>query len=206
MRTLGTHDRPETYVDTIREPPPQRMGRPRKYTAQLGKAICMMLATTTFNLRQCCEQNDVTVGDVMKWIARYPDFGDSYFRARDWQCELRADEIIDIADNSTNDWVDYETKSGRVIRQFDYEHSRRSELRIKARQWLMEKYARKRFGDRLEVQQTVTAVSVTAMAEPQRVEDAVSLLRRVRERLAAAEADGELIDVTPAGDGDDDSA
>ena len=169
-------------------------GAPRMYTADIAKRLCTMLATSTLTLRQVCDELHLQMGTVMSWLARYPDFAEGYAKAREYQCELRADEMLDIADNSTNDWVDYETKSGRVVRQFDYEHSRRSELRIKTRQWLMEKYGRRRFGDRLEVSQTLEVKGVASLAEPERVEDAVSLIRRVRERLAAAEADGELID------------
>ena len=58
-------------------------------------------------------------------------------RAREAQQQLRADEIIRIADDASNDWMEVETKSGRMLRVFDHEHAKRSEIRIKTRQGLI---------------------------------------------------------------------
>jgi len=171
-----------------------RMGAPALYSPERAKRLCTIIATTPRTLKQACEETGLAVMTVMSWLTRYPDFAEAYARAREYQCEIRADECLDIADNSTNDWVDYETKAGRVIRQFDYEHSRRSELRIKTRQWLMEKYGRRRFGDRLEVQSVQLIQNVSGLSEPARIDDANTLIARVRSRLAAAAEDGELIE------------
>jgi hypothetical protein len=62
---------------------------------------------------------------------------------------LRADEVLEIVDDSSNDWMDYETKAGRKIKTFGYEHAKRSDMRIKTRMWLMQRFAPKTFGDRL---------------------------------------------------------
>jgi hypothetical protein len=65
--------------------------------------------------------------------------------------QLRADELLEIADDASNDWMEVETTSGRVVRTLDHEHVRRSEIRIKTRQWLMARYAPKVFGERLRL-------------------------------------------------------
>jgi hypothetical protein len=35
---------------------------------------------------------------------------------------LRTDEILRIVDDSSNDWMDIETKAGRMVRVFDRPH------------------------------------------------------------------------------------
>jgi hypothetical protein len=59
-----------------------------------------------------------------------------------------ADEVLEIADDGSNDWMDKEAKSGRLMRTLDHEHVQRSRLRVDARQWLMERFAPDRFGPR----------------------------------------------------------
>jgi hypothetical protein len=60
-----------------------------------------------------------------------------------------AEEIVEIADDATNDWMD--RKSGEhTIAVADTEHINRSRLRIDTRKWLMSKLAPKRYGERVE--------------------------------------------------------
>jgi hypothetical protein len=54
---------------------------------------------------------------------------------------LRGDEILRIADDASNDWLDVETRSGRMVRQFDHEHAKRADIRIRTRMWLMSRFA-----------------------------------------------------------------
>ena len=131
----------------------------------------------------------------MLWCQTNPIFCEAYALAQEQRQELRADEILEIADNSTNDWVDYETKSGRVIRQFDYEHSRRSELRIKTRQWLMERLGRRRYSTQITVEAGSELTKLAQQSDAQRLADAVALMERVRSRVIEAEDSGEVSDV-----------
>jgi len=59
-------------------------------------------------------------------FSRYDELGASYARAREQQQHLRADELLEIVDDKSNDWVDVETRRGRIVRQFDHEHVKRS--------------------------------------------------------------------------------
>ena len=115
-------------------------------------------------------------------------------RARELQAENFADEIVDISDDSTNDWVDRETQAGRIIRVLDHEHVQRSRLRVDARFKLMEKFAPDRYGQR----QQITGANgrplferLQNMTEEQRLAEATALMEQARCRLAmAALADG----------------
>jgi hypothetical protein len=51
-----------------------------------------------------------------------PEFSDMVARARELQAENMADEVIDISDDGSNDWMDKETAAGRIIRLLDHKH------------------------------------------------------------------------------------
>jgi hypothetical protein len=83
---------------------------------------------------------------VYRWLAADGGFRDRYVRAREAQADRFADEIIEIADDATNDWM--ERRQGEeTVRVVDHEHIQRSRLRVDARKWLMAKLAPKKYGD-----------------------------------------------------------
>ena len=126
---------------------------------------------------------------------RYPELAESYARAREQQQHLRADEILAIADDSSNDWLDHETKNGRIVRVLDHEHAKRTDLRIRTRMWLMQRFAPKVFGDRLQLDagtQTMDALAARTPAE--RLADAKALIARAKRRVAEAYESGEVTD------------
>jgi hypothetical protein len=110
--------------------------------------------------------------------------------------QLRADELLEIADDASNDWKDVETQSGRVVRVLDHEHVKRSEVRIRTRMWLMQRYAPKVFGERLTLTDAGSLKDLGNQSDEQRYAGAVELMQRIRTRLREAEANGE---VSPAG-------
>src|SRR5690606_36207511 len=82
----------------------------------------------------------------------HPEFLTKYARAREVQAEALADEMIDIADNGTNDWMEKRNADGAVIGwQENGEALRRSDLRIKTRQWIASKLLPKKYGDKVAV-------------------------------------------------------
>ena len=113
---------------------------------------------------------------------------------RERQQHLRADEILEIADNNSNDWMDVETRSGRIIKQFDHEHAKRSDMRIKTRMWLMSKFAPKLFG-RLQLDAGAETIEALAARSPEeRLADAKALIARAKRRVAEAYESGEVTD------------
>jgi hypothetical protein len=126
-------------------------------------------------------------------FSRYDELGASYARAREHQQHLRADELLEIVDDNRNDWMDVETKGGRIIRQFDHEHAKRSELRIKTRQWLMTRFAPRVFGERIQLDASKeTREAIAAQSPQERLEGALALIARAKRRVADALASGEI--------------
>lgn len=94
---------------------------------------------------------------VMNWALNEPDFLEKYNAARGIQAERMIDEILDIADDGTNDYTTREIR-GQEVEVFDHEHVQRSKLRVEARLRIAAKLLPKKYGDRgneINVQTTV---------------------------------------------------
>lgn len=126
------------------------MGRPSTYTPEIAAAICEQLAAGN-SLRRICEAEGMPPAPTVRlWVIDDREgFAAQYTRARDAALDSMADDVMDIADDSRNDWMDRETKLGN-IRVVDREALERSRLRFDARRWYLSKLAPKRYGDRIE--------------------------------------------------------
>jgi hypothetical protein len=83
-------------------------------------------------------------------LAADAGFADKYARACELRAEVVFDEIFDIADNATNDWMEKrgEDDAGWIA---NGENIQRSRLRIDARKWALSKMAPKKYGDKLDL-------------------------------------------------------
>jgi hypothetical protein len=131
------------------------MGRPTRFNDKTAERICARLMRAE-SLRRICKSPDMpSLSTVCNWLAtKDHPFLEQYARARRIQAELLADEIIEIADNSTNDFMERERENGTKIRVFDHEHVQRSKLRLEARKWVAAKLLPKKYGDRNSLELT----------------------------------------------------
>jgi hypothetical protein len=127
------------------------MGRPTKYSPELADKLCADLALG-FSLRTVCKEDDMpSVATVFNWLRIYPEFLEQYTRAKVESADAMADDVIDIADDGTNDWMVKYNKDGEEYWQLNGEHVQRSRLRIETRKWLMAKMKPKKYGDKLDM-------------------------------------------------------
>lgn len=130
------------------------MGRPSDYTPEIASAICARIAEGE-PLRQVCRDGGMPAqSTVYLWLQRHGEFSEQYARAREAMMDRFADEILEIADDSTNDWIERENRDGSKYEAPDTEHIQRSKLRIESRQWLMGKCAPKKYGDKQTLEHT----------------------------------------------------
>lgn len=123
------------------------MGRPSTYGPEIADLICVRLAEGQ-TLREICRDEAMPgLSTVFRWLGDHEAFRDQYARAREAQADAWADEIIEIADDGTNDWVE---RDGREAVNGD--HIQRSKLRVDARKWLMSKAAPKKYGDKVALE------------------------------------------------------
>jgi hypothetical protein len=84
---------------------------------------------------------------VFEWLAEDAAFADQYARAKEAGIEAMAEEVLDISDNATNDWMERHGQDDAGW-QANGEHIQRSRLRVDSRKWLLSKLAPKKYGDR----------------------------------------------------------
>ena len=138
-------------------------GRPSTYSEEIADAICVELMAGR-SLVEICDQDDMPAErTVYMWLLKHPDFVQKYARAREMQSERGIDEIIPIADDGRNDWMEQRNAEGQIIGwKENGEALRRSQIRIDARKWKASKLRPKVYGDKLAVggDETMPPVSV----------------------------------------------
>ena len=124
----------------------KKIGRPSTYTQDLADRLCAELAMGR-SLRSVCEADDMpSAVTVFAWMRTNEEFLKQYARAKEESADAMSDEILDIADDGTNDWV--LRRGGYVV---DREATERSKLRVDTRKWIMSKMKPKKYGDKLDV-------------------------------------------------------
>lgn len=131
---------------------PKKRGRPSKNTLAVTAEICRRLGEGETLRQICADAHLPNKSSVLHWLLDDEVFRAQYARAREIQAEHQLDEILEIADDSTNDWIEREVASGRIERVLDHESVQRSKLRVDARKWAMSHTAPKKYGDRVQQQ------------------------------------------------------
>lgn len=131
-------------------------GRPSKYNKEVCDEICLRLSNGQSLLQICRDEKMPTRNTVVNWLNDDGkiEFFHKYARAREMQAELLFDEMLDISDDGSNDWMEIETKAGRIIEVTNHEHINRSRLRIDTRKWYLSKVLPKKFGEKIDVEHT----------------------------------------------------
>lgn len=118
----------------------------RKMTEEICLEILNRICKGDTLKQICSDAHMPNYGTVMKWYHTDPDFQAAMDEAKQFQMNLYADEILEIADNSVGDVRLAYDKNGNLVPEVNYENVKRSELKIKTRQYLMEKFHKKAFG------------------------------------------------------------
>lgn len=134
-----------------------KRGRPSIYTPELAAEICARMAKGE-SLRGICESEHMP-GDatVRGWaLDDVNGFSAQYARARELQAHALVDEIMEISDDGTNDWMARRSEAekgagvmtGWVV---NGEHVNRSRLRVDSRKWFASKVLPKIYGEKVQV-------------------------------------------------------
>ena len=115
----------------------RKPGDGSKFNQETADRICELIRTP-MSLRRACLEAKVPRSTVMEWRRDHEDFAVQYMKAMLDQVEAYVDEVIDICDRATPE---------------DFQVAR---LRTDKRQWYASKVAPKLYGDKLQVDQTVS--------------------------------------------------
>jgi len=102
-----------------------------------------------------------------EWLKDDEEKANQYARA----CEVRAEgifeDILEIADDASNDFTLADIGDGIQIEKFNSEHVQRSRLRVDARKWMLGKMNPKKYGDKTDITsggeklQSTTKIDIT---------------------------------------------
>ncbi len=127
------------------------MARPSDFTQELATEICKRLADGQ-SLRHICLSYEMpNASTVHEWVLIDREgFAKQYARARAIQAENMFDEILEISDDGSNDYMTI-TKGDVKYNVEDHEVTNRSRLRVDSRKWYLSKVLPKKFGDKLDL-------------------------------------------------------
>lgn len=118
----------------MKEPKAKKLGRPSLFTDELALNICKRIANGAALKDICDEPGMPSRQNVYNWLNAHTTFFDMYARAREERADLIADEILAIADTE--------------------EDPNKARVRIDARKWWAAKVNPKKYGDRVQTENT----------------------------------------------------
>lgn len=127
------------------------MARPTSYNEELGLNICSEIAHGKSLVSICKQEGMPSVVSVYSWLndERYKTFLNNYTCAREDQADTLADEIIDIADESSTTVKEHDGFTEVV---FDSTAVARNRLRVESRKWVASKLKPKKYGDKVQTE------------------------------------------------------
>lgn len=123
------------------------VGRPTIYSQELADEICRQIATSSISLRTLCAKEGMPdVSTILRWRNTNKEFCEQYARAKEEQADFMAEEMLEIADDGSNDTL--MTEKGEIENK---EWTNRSKLRVETRKWLASKLKPKKYSEKLQV-------------------------------------------------------
>lgn len=128
----------------------KKVGRPEIYTQELADKVCQKIAEG-YSMRTVCTPDDMpAISTLFKWIREKPEFSQQYARATEERTEAMSEDILDIADDGSNDLMTIQ-KGDKTYEVENREVTNRSRLRVDTRKWLMSKMKPKKYGDKIDM-------------------------------------------------------
>lgn len=125
-------------------------GRPEIYTQELADAVCENIAKGYSMRTVCALEGMPSLTTVFKWLRTYKEFAEQYAYATQERTEAMSEDILDIADDGSNDLMLIQ-KGSQVYEVENKEVTNRSRLRVDTRKWLMSKMKPKKYGEKVDV-------------------------------------------------------
>lgn len=121
------------------------VGRPSDYCEEIVDEICTRLMDGE-SLRSILNDEHLpTRKTVYSWLHNNREFLNRYTEAREIQADTFVDDMCDIADDSTNDYMEKVSLSGEVKTVVDHENINRSRLRVDTRKYVAERFRPKKY-------------------------------------------------------------
>jgi hypothetical protein len=128
------------------------MARPIEWTQDKKEKAIEIIFTEMAqgkSLRQILNQDNENMPSrklFYEWVAKDKELSDHYAKVMDLRSDVLFDEMIDIADDTSNDTV--YTETGEKVNS---EWINRSRLRVDTRKWILSKMNPKKYGDKTDI-------------------------------------------------------
>lgn len=134
------------------------VGRPSLYSTKLASELLARMVEGPMSLRRVCEADDMPdMRTFFRWLDAHPEFRQQYARALEERTEVHREDLLEIADDARNDWMERLDKDGKPIGWVvNGEHIQRSKLRSDNRKWIMERMSPKKYGTKVDVNHDAT--------------------------------------------------
>jgi len=135
-------------------------GRPREDWKQLQVDMCRLIANSNMGWRSVLEELKKTHdrvphhSTVEDWLLHDKEFTAQYARAKEDQADFLVEEMLQIADDASQDEIFVECTDGSgqgAKRVCNKEFIARSRLRVDTRKFIAAKLKPKKYGDKLDV-------------------------------------------------------
>jgi len=186
-------------------------GRPGKDWTAIRRDLLQMIATSNKSLKKCLNEinpkynEKVAVITVFDWIHDNPEFAKQYARAKEEQADYLADEMLDIADDRSEDeiFIEADDASGKTAKRVcNKEFINRSRLRVDTRKWLASKLKPKKYGEKVDVTSGGESIpGTTIILNPlEKATRIAFILQQAIENKKKAEKEKAIIGVTKGAD------
>lgn len=129
-------------------------GRPTLFTDEIAREITDRVSKGQ-SLRFICDDDHIPTRETVRtWLRDKPEFSAQYARAHEEYADEVFEEMLEIADDGRNDFVEKHTQRGTFV-ALDDEAVSRSRLRVDTRKWILARLAPKKYGDKIEVDATI---------------------------------------------------
>jgi hypothetical protein len=119
--------------------------------------VCNILSTSHLGIVKICKQVGISSITFYNWLEDSEDNQKRYARAREEQADLLVEEMIELSDEKNGD-----TLNTTIGEQGNSANVARSKLQVDTRKWLASKLRPKKYGDKIEVENTGEVKIITA--------------------------------------------
>lgn len=130
--------------------------------------ICTELVNSSMGLRFILEHSEHELParkTIMQWLAENKELSDQYARAKELQTDFMVEETVEIADDGRNDYMLKQDRTGEEYYATDHEHIKRSDLRVRTRQWVAERLRAKKYGTKTQHSGAIGTVSLDNLTD-----------------------------------------
>lgn len=123
------------------------------YSLEIAQKLCDQIASWPYSLKRLCDSDDAfpSLNTVYSWLNRHTEFRQMYAQAKALQADHLAEQIIEIADESSTDIKLERNGAGTLVAKVDTQVIARAKLMIEARRHVAASLAPNKWGKKMDV-------------------------------------------------------